>query len=312
MPLSVLQLGATPFPSADPADLYLRATARGLAARGHRVAIACFHGGSGRAPREVDLIRGPRVPARSPTFERALLVRTVARILDRRPVDVIHAHGPAGPWIAALARTTRRAPQIVGDFGMGPIGRVAARGCDAAVAATAEQAEALRAAGVARVAVIPAGVDPLELTGGRAERARSRWDLGDGPWILALGPAAPVAGAGMLHLGGGERSVNPADLEQLRDALAVASVALAPSAEITAAMLSCLAMGIPVVADGCALPGTVGTVAGLLADPDYRRSVGEAGREAVARDWTNAVQAARLEAFYGDLLGGRGAVGSVS
>ncbi len=330
MTLSILHLVALPFPSPHPLQRTLRTTARALAAEGHRVAIACFHRGAGPAPREVDVIRGPRTAGGSRAIEAALLARTVVRLLARRPVDVIHAHGGTAVLLAALTRGVGSTTPIVADLdpSQSPLPRWLARRCAAAVAFSSSERDALLGFGLRRVAVIPPGVDLLDLAGGRADRARSRWQLGDGPWILSLGGGQPsdrpleeVPGAGHLVLGGvgpsseRVRFVAGNDPEHLRDALALAALAVVPGATWRAfplELLTCLGSGLAVVseAESAGLPGVVRATAGehgavvssLLADPGRCLSLGRAGREAVAAGWSAGRTADALARLYRELL----------
>jgi glycosyltransferase involved in cell wall biosynthesis len=324
MTLSILQVGAFPFPTRNGSQVYLRSTARGLAQRGHRVAIACYHASDGAAPREVDLIRARRIPGASflhsgPHWSRPLqdlaLSRQIQRALDRRPIDVIHAHNAEGPLVARWARGSRSRPPIILDlhavmerelpswfpeqaslarFLGRVVDRAVLRSCDAAIAISEEGRDFLDESGVARVALIPPGVDLADLAGGKADRARKNWDLPDIPWVVYVGNSDPyqdlpdllaavaaVPNAGLLVVAPSDLSALGAEAhragigpERRRfvesrvfadalDALAVASIGVLPRRVcpgFPVKLLNYLALGVPVVA----APGSARPIAGVV------------------------------------------------
>jgi glycosyltransferase involved in cell wall biosynthesis len=96
------------------------------------------------------------------------------------------------------------------------VDRAVAARVDAAVVLSRRAADPAREAGIGDVTVVPPGVDPAELVGGDAARARARWLLGERPWVVYTGTTdafqdldglvramAEVPTAGLLVVTGG-------------------------------------------------------------------------------------------------------------
>lgn len=345
-PLTVLHVAPCAFPLPYGSQVHVAARCAGLVARGHRVRLACYGRGEGEAPRGVEIVRTRRVPgdevrdtgpypARLPLD--LLLARTVRRALA--DVDVVHAHNVEGPVVARLAGA--RVPVVyeqhtamedeLPSHGGGRLARLAGRWVDRAVPALADAVVALTEAGASRVrhrrvVVIPPSIDPAEVRGGDAARARARWGL-RGPVVLYAGNLdayqglsavlGAELGATLLVL-----STSPCPgavwarwegLDSLRDALAVADVAVVPRTlpvGFPIKLLNALAAGVPaVVAGGEPIPGAVvdadvaSAVRALVADPERRRALGAAGAAHVASAWSHEARAIALEGLYADLLG---------
>jgi len=217
--MDVLQVGAFPFPTGHGSQLHLRTSVTGLAARGHRVAVACYAAGEGEGPAAVELLRAPVGPGgdflgSGPHWSRPLqdlgLREVVRRRLADRPPDVIHAHnveaaivcraarGRSGPPIVLDAHT-RMAEELPQWFPRTPGARqlgawtdtAAARAADAVLVLSEAARSAWVSAGAARVDYLPPGIEPAEITGGDPERARRRWDLGARPWVIYTGNLDP-------------------------------------------------------------------------------------------------------------------------
>lgn len=376
--LSVLQIGAFPFPTWQGSQVYARGMVEGLVEVGHAVTLACYAAGEGEDPPGVRLARIPRVPgegmASGPTPTRplqdALLAARVAGLLRRERFDVIHAHNVEAPLAGALARVAarRRVPLVYnlhtalaeelprwwpdglrGRLAL-PLGRAVdallPRLCDGCVALSEAAEEALRRNGARRVLRVPPGVRLAELEGGDAGRARQRWSLDGRPWVVYAGNTdayqdlpdlydamARVPEAGLLLVTGADPAPEEAALDargvgperrrvvhsrafaDTLDALAAASVAALPRRQCAGfpiKLLNQLGVGVPTVAArGSAQPiaGVVTVPDGdpsamaaalsrLIGDPDARRSLGEAGRAAIAADYTLAAQARRLADWY--------------
>lgn len=321
--MEVLHVGAFPFPTGHGSQLHLRTSVTGLAARGHRVAVACYAAGEGAVPAAVEVLRAPAVPGArflgsGPHWSRPIqdlgLREVVRRRLGARPPDVIHAHnveaaivcraarGRSGPPIVLDAHT-RMAEELPQWFprapGAGTIGAwadgAAARASDAVLVLSEGARSAWRAAGCARVDYLPPAIDPSELAGGDAARARRRWDLGDRPWVLYAGNLDPyqdvpdllaavrdIPALGVLVVSPSGvaalcqraralglpperlRAVETTRRDDLVDALAAATLAAVPRRVCSGfpmKLLNLLSAGLPVV---CA-PGSARPIAGVVA-----------------------------------------------
>ncbi len=219
MTLAVLQVGAFPFPLGQGSQVYVGGMCGALAAAGARVWLATY-GGEGAWPAGVERVPMPRLDAlQSPRsgphagklLLDAALVMSVARVLRRDRIDVVHAHNVEAPFVAALARAlcAARVPLVYnlhtsleeelpaywrrGLAGKvaGPLGRAVdhaiPRMADACVALSERAEVHLRAHGAERVVRIGPGVNVDELRGGDAARARARWGLDDRHWVLYTG-----------------------------------------------------------------------------------------------------------------------------
>lgn len=307
---TILQVGAFPFPLHQGSQVYVRGLSEALARRGHRVVVACWAGGRGEV-RGVRVVRARGVPGAversGPHWSRLpqdlALVAAVRRILREERVDVVHAHNVEAPVVARLAGT--RVPLVYGRHtameeelpAFLPGSRLLGRAVDALAPRISDATAALSARGArsvpGRVAVLPPGVDPEEVTGGDGARARARWGLGEGPWVLYTGNTDPYQDlpvllaamarvpAGLLLLTGDDpgpleaeadrlgirhRMVRTRALSDLRDALAAATVGALPRARCAGfpiKLLNHLAAGLPTVAAA----GSARAIPGVLAVP---------------------------------------------
>jgi len=216
-PLTILQVGAFPFPLHQGSQVYVRGMATALARRGHRVLLACWAHGDGPDPEGVQMVRavpvpGGRVERSGPHWSRGVqdlaLIAAVRRAL-RQGVDVVHAHNVEAPVVARIARGRHRVPVIYDQhtrmeqelptYVRGRLRRRVARGvggvvdrwvpalCDASIALSEAGALALRATGAREVVRLDPAVDLDDLRGADPDRARARWRLGDRPWVVYAG-----------------------------------------------------------------------------------------------------------------------------
>ncbi|HHO51697.1 MAG TPA: glycosyltransferase [Deltaproteobacteria bacterium] len=332
--LTVLQVGAFPFPSHQGSQVYVAGMSRALARRA-RVLLACWAGsGAGAIPEGVRIVRTRWVPGSGVLhsgphpgrpLQDLLLARTVRRILRTEAIDVIHAHNVEAPLAAWLARGRRRHPPVIYDLhttmrhelptygtpgpwagrGVRAVGAVVdavvPRVCDGAVAMSEPAQRELLARGVAPVALIPPGIDPEQLQGASAPRARRRWGLGDHRWVVYAGnadgyqdlpdlfaavallpsarllvvtgsPLPPLAAmASAAGVGGSRlRLVRSTSLADTADALAVATVAALPRrrcAGFPIKLLNQLCLGVPTVAAGGSARAIPGVIPVPAADP---------------------------------------------
>lgn len=331
--LTVLQVGAFPFPTHQGSQVYVAGMARALARRA-RVLLACWAGsGAGPIPEGVEIVRTPWVPGAdvlrsgphpSRPLQDLLLARTVRRLLRTEAIDVVHAHNVEAPLAAWLARGRRARPPLIydlhttmrhelptygGSWGTRRAARAVGtaidalvpRACDGAIAMSEAAQRELQARGVSRVARIPPGVEPAELQGACAERARRRWGLGDHRWVVYTGNAdgyqdlpdlfaavAQLPAARLLVVTGSElaplralaaevglpqerlRLVGSASLADTVDALAAATVAALPRRRCTGfpiKLLNQLCLGVPTVAARGSAQPIPGVIAVPGADP---------------------------------------------
>ena len=188
----------------------------------------------------------------------------------------------------------------------GVVDRLLARGSTAALALSGTAAQRLQGWGASEVVLSLPGIDPEEVRGGDAARARAQWSLGERPWVLYAGnldayqdlddAVAAVAARPelcLLVVTGAEaevarercasvpperlRVVSSHELSDLKDALAAATVAVLPRTTCSGfpmKLLNFLAAGLPVVqAEGATQERLPGTVAVPDHDP---RALGEA------------------------------------
>lgn len=342
---SVLQLGAFPFPSHQGSQVYMGGMARGLAWAGCTVFLAAYAQEGGSWPEGVRRVEVPRLPigtlASGPHWSKpvldAVLVHAVARCL-RAGVQVVHAHNVEAPLVAwaAMRLAGRRVPLVYNlhtsleeelpVYGPGgwrgraaarlgrQVDRLLPRMCDASVAISARAEEQLLAHGSPRVVRIPPGVDPRELRGGDAERARRRWALGALPWVCYCGNADPyqdlpdlyaamaaLPEAGLLIVTGSPvepvraaalaagvapsrlRVVGSVEFADALDAMAASRAAVLPRttcAGFPIKLLNSLGSGVPtVVAEGSAQP-----LEGVLTVPNHRPAAIAASLRALLDD----------------------------
>jgi glycosyltransferase involved in cell wall biosynthesis len=148
-------------------------TAMGMAARGHRVALACRSGGALEARARAQGLEVHGLPLRGDVSVRA--AARLARLLRRTRPDVLHLHDPhalAAGLLAARASTgTRTVASRRVDFPLrGPLSRWKYRSCRGVIAVSRRVADVLGADGMAaeRIRVVYEGVpDRPALPGGR-------------------------------------------------------------------------------------------------------------------------------------------------
>lgn len=219
-PLSVLHVGAFPFPLHQGSQVYAGGMCAALAASGHAVWMATYGHGEGTAPPGVRLLpllgRGGQVchasgPSRDKPWLDLRLAYTVSHLLRRQHIDVVHTHNVEAPFAAGLAQilARRRVPWVYNlhtsleeelpTYGLGPLAgraagafgrgvdRLLARRADACVAISPRAEACLVAWGARRVVPLPPGVDLDDLEGADAEAFRRRRGLGEGPWVLYTG-----------------------------------------------------------------------------------------------------------------------------
>jgi glycosyltransferase involved in cell wall biosynthesis len=184
----------------------------------------------------------------------AMLAVTVARALASGRYDVVHAHNVEAPFVAWVARRlagcrvpvvydahtalAEELPTYAPDRWAAPLARLGqgvdrllGRRADACVALSARGEARLRALGARHVLRSPPGVDPAELAGGDADRARARWDLGTDRWVAYTGNAdryqdLDVLLAAMVRVDAARLLVvGPSDPAVVRDAAARAGLA---------------------------------------------------------------------------------------
>lgn len=312
------------YPAPQGSQVYVGGLCRGLVSAGHEVSLAVYGHGAGPWPEGVRRVAGPAVPgagtASGPRASKlagdVVLGAAVLRALRRQPFDVLHAHHVEAPVIAALLRRlgSGRPPLLYTPhtsleeelpvYLPGAVRRLAARAgavadravprwVDGSIALSPRSAAQLRAWGADRVWTVTPGVDPAEVAGGDAARARSRWSLDARPWVLYAGNVDPyqdldvlvaamerlpeaglllVTGAGSARVADAlpahrRRVVTGAGIGEVRDALAACAVATLPRAVCAGypiKLLNQLAAGrVTVAAAGSAQP-----IAGVVAVPD--------------------------------------------
>lgn len=289
--------------------------ARGMAARGLDVAVACP--ASGRLWIELGRAGVERVPVPPGRSLRAAAVARAHRP-DLLVAHTSHAHTCALAW---------RGPLVVHRWVDFPVsGGWKYRRPDAYAAVSEAVARILRGAGARGVSVVPGGADPLP------EAAPAP----DAPTVLAVGARVPhkghdVLAAAAARLPGvdvgvaGEGPLRPAGLrllgprEDVPALLRGCRVFVMPSRTegLGMAAVEALQAGVPVVASAVGgLPEVVGD-AGILVPPGdpealaagIRRALagdhpgGERGRARVAARFTTAAMVAGSVALYTTTLG---------
>jgi glycosyltransferase involved in cell wall biosynthesis len=147
-------------------------TAKGMAARGHRVWLACRSGGALEARARADGLEAHGLPLRGDLSLRA--AAGLARLMRRMRPDVLHLHDPhalaAGLLAARAAPRTRALATRRVDFPLhGPLSRWKYRSCRGVIAVSRKIADVLGGHGLAqdRIRVVYEGVpDRPPLPGG--------------------------------------------------------------------------------------------------------------------------------------------------
>lgn len=331
----ILHVGAFPFPLPQGSQVFVAGMCRALRRQGVDVELACYDAGDG--PTDVPTLRTPDrglPPAlhAGPSWTKAVRDADLWRLLRGRlasgDVRVVHAHNVEAPVLAALARLRRRpillyqlhttmadelptylprplrvASRVAGRA----IDALVPRLCDAAVAMSEPAAAALGRTGVPVHRVDP-GVDPDDLRGADAARARAALGLDGRPWVVYAGnldayqdlpilyaAMAAVPSAGLAVVTHDTRDPRPpiagdryrfwggATFRDVRDALAAATVAAVPRqicAGTPIKLLNQLGLGVPTVAVRGAAPSLPGVI---LADPGVA-GLAAALRSALAGD----------------------------
>jgi glycosyltransferase involved in cell wall biosynthesis len=148
-------------------------TARGMVARGYRVALACRSGGTLQARARAASLEVHDLPLRGDLSLRAAL--GLARLVRRTRPDVLHLHDPHALAAGLLAARAAPSARVVAtrrvDFPLrGPLSRWKYRSCGRVIAVSRNVDEVLRAHGVPaeRIRVVYEGVpDRPALPGGR-------------------------------------------------------------------------------------------------------------------------------------------------
>lgn len=325
-----------------------------LARRGHAVTILAPPDGEGTVPPGVVIERVARVPLAKPdagSGPRLVRlphdVRLAARLRRIAPgFDVVHAHHAEAALLARAvlprsiplvhsvhAHLADELPQWLPLRGLRTVGalvdRLAAGGADANLALSPGGARRLLEGRVHGVSLCAPAIDPAELDGADATRARARWDLGDRPWVLYTGNLDPyqevsrlvrvvarLTDAGLMVIGGDDpapvhaaadaaglpvdrrRFVRSAAFSDTRDAIAAATVGAIPRTRCVGfpvKLLNLLGLGLPtVVSQGSHTP-IDGAIAAPDADDDafarhlHRWLVDPVARSAASRSARSAV-----------------------
>lgn len=191
-PLSVLQvLEKGSFTTGSVVQMF--ELARGLARRGHRVGVVSRPGGEVADRCRAEGIDFFPLPLKH-EFDFAS-ARRLARLVDERGVQVVHAHKGIAHSAALFATlVTRRRPALVANRGVSfPLDFASALKyrfrLDAVVTVCEDiRGVVIRSAGVPpeKVHVVYAGVDLLRFDPARADgtRVRREWNVGDGEKLL--------------------------------------------------------------------------------------------------------------------------------
>ena len=138
-------------------------TARGMAARGHRVTLACRAGGALEARARAEGLEVHGLPLAGDLSPRATL--QLSRLMRQARPDVLHLHDPHALAVGLLAARAAPGVQAVAtrrvDFPLrGPLSRFKYRSCGRVIAVSRKIAEVLGADGVApeRIRVVYEGV----------------------------------------------------------------------------------------------------------------------------------------------------------
>jgi glycosyltransferase involved in cell wall biosynthesis len=149
-------------------------TAKGMAARGHRVTVACRSGGALEARARDQGLDVHALPLRGDLSLRASA--GLARLLRRTRPDVLQLHDPHALAVGLLAARAAPPVRVVAtrrvDFALrGPLSRWKYRSCHGVIAVSRKIADVMAADGVpaVRIRVVYEGVpDRPALSGGRA------------------------------------------------------------------------------------------------------------------------------------------------
>jgi L-malate glycosyltransferase len=148
-------------------------TAKGMAARGHRVALACRSGGILEARARAEGLDVHGLPLAGDLSPRAAL--QLSRLMRRYRPEILHLHDPHALAAGLLAARAAPPSRVVAtrrvDFPLrGPLSRFKYRSCETVIAVSRKIAEVLSTNGVApeRIRVVYEGVvDRPAAPGGR-------------------------------------------------------------------------------------------------------------------------------------------------
>jgi glycosyltransferase involved in cell wall biosynthesis len=303
-------------------QVYVGGMCAALAARGHEVSLVCYaHGNGLNPPSGVRLIRAAGVPwgaidRSGPHWSKLAQDVGLARRVraQRHSVDIVHAHNVESPVVARLGLGRTRIPLIYNQHarmeqelpsylpwmsGASSAGRA----LDGIAAASATACVAISQRGMDHllgqhrdVTLIPPGIHPEDVRQGDAARARQRWALGAGRWVLYAGnldayqdlpilyeAMRRVDDLGLLVVTGDSgdvptglpservRVIRSRDFLDTVDAIAVADFAVIPRrycAGFPIKLLNFLAAGLVTVVSNGASAGIPGEVPVGDGDPD--------------------------------------------
>jgi glycosyltransferase involved in cell wall biosynthesis len=210
---------ASPFPANHGTPGSIREMCEALAALGHDVHVVTYHFGEAQAPRGVTVHRAPGLGLRGkvvvgPTWQKPLwdflMVFTLARVVWRERIDVIHAHNYEGALVGFAGRLLTGRPLVYGAVNtmideLGSYGFIRprwladglARTLDwlvprlpgAIIALSTDLERFLLSRGIRpeRIHVIPLGIDTRAFDGADGAAVRRRLGLGDRPIVLYTG-----------------------------------------------------------------------------------------------------------------------------
>jgi glycosyltransferase involved in cell wall biosynthesis len=210
---------ASPFPANHGTPGSIREMCEALAALGHEIHVVTYHFGEARPPSGVAVHRAAGLGLRGrmvvgPTWQKPifdlLMVFTLARVVWRERIDVIHAHNYEGALVGFVGRLLTGRPLVYGAVNtmideLGSYGAIRprwladglARMLDwlvprlpgAIIALSTDLERFLQARGIRpeRIHVIPLGVDTRAFDGADGDAVRRRLGLGDRPIVLYTG-----------------------------------------------------------------------------------------------------------------------------
>jgi glycosyltransferase involved in cell wall biosynthesis len=210
---------ASPFPANHGTPGSIREMCEAMAARGHAVHVVTYHFGEEKGPAGVAIHRAPGLGLRGrlvvgPTWQKPLwdllMVFTLARVVWREKIDVIHAHNYEGALVGFAGRLLTGRPLVYGAVNtmideLGTYGFIRprwladrlARTLDwlvprlpgAIIALSSDLERFLHARGVRpeRVHVIPLGIDTRAFDHADGVAVRERLGLGDRPLVVYTG-----------------------------------------------------------------------------------------------------------------------------
>jgi glycosyltransferase involved in cell wall biosynthesis len=218
-PWRVAMVVASPFPANHGTPGSIREMCEALADLGHEVHVVTYHFGEEKPPRGVTVHRAPGLGLRGrmvvgPTWQKPvwdlLMVFTLARVVWRERIDVIHAHNYEGGLVGFAGRLVTGRPLVyaavntmIDELGSYSFIRprwmadalarmldwVVPRLPSAIIALSTELERFLEARGIRpeRIHVIPLGIDVRAFEGADGEAVRRRLGVGQAPLVLYTG-----------------------------------------------------------------------------------------------------------------------------